>query len=126
VSRWREREFFRAVRPRRKRAPGTCPWCRCSVIWARIRSPRPRGGGRTFVPFVVEKCAEGDGNIALSIGLFHEGEAPLAQVVAIGTTYRSHRDNCPGLPPKTKLAATSPAAHSAKSFNRKRNTGGSQ
>jgi hypothetical protein len=65
------------------------------VIWARLKV-RGRSGGRAFKPFAVERCQPGKGTIALSDGLFLDGAAPIAELVTIGTSYRSHREHCAG------------------------------
>jgi hypothetical protein len=103
------------------RSRRTCTRCGLSVIWARIKAP-PKSGGRAYVPFPVERCAAGTGNVALGLPLFAfpDGEALLAEIVDNGTTYRSHRDHCPGplLGPSTP--ATAPASFSAANFGGKK------
>jgi hypothetical protein len=102
------------------RSRRTCDRCGLSVIWARIKAP-PRSGGRAFVPFPVERCAPGTGNVALDLPLFTfpDGEALLAEIVNNGTTYRSHRDHCPG-PLGPTSPAQAPASFSAANFGRKK------
>jgi len=128
-SRWQELRGKPHNGRRRKPRPNTCPYCRRPVIWARVKGPR-RGGKRFHVPFPIERCAPGTGNYALSVGFFfQEGVAQLAELVAIGTSYRSHRDNCPALPAKTKTPAppaAPPRAFSADSFATKKRSGGSR
>jgi hypothetical protein len=108
--------------PLETRSRRTCALCHASVIWARIKAP-PKSGGRAYVPFPVERCEAGRGDIALELPLFRfpDGEALLAQVVNNGTTYRSHRDHCPGRPPSSPgpTTTTTPAAFSAASFDKK-------
>lgn len=128
-SRWRE--FRGGHRPKPQLRPNTCHLCRAPVIWARIRGPS-RSGRRAYLPFPVERCPPGTaGNIALTAGLFLDGQAPLAEEVSVATAYRSHRDNCPALPPKPKQAtpatpATPPRSFSAQSFTTKKRSGGSR
>lgn len=96
------------------RSRGTCALCKAEVIWARIKATPARSGGRAYVPFPVERCAAGEGDIALGLPLFAfpDGAALLAEYVNQRTTYRSHRDHCPEQPkPKhpTTPAPTTPA-----------------
>lgn len=135
-SRWRE---FRGERrpPPKRRPANTCYLCGAEgIIWARFRPKRVRRGGRAFVPFPVERCEPGTGNVALSSGLFRDfrgtpdGAVPLAEIVATGTSYRAHREHCSALTKtKTPVAtppAPAPSAFSASSFSRKKSRGGSR
>jgi hypothetical protein len=108
-------ETIAEVRSRR-----TCALCKASVIWARIKAP-PKSGGRAFVPFPVERCEAGRGDIALTLPLvkFPDGEALLAERVTNGTTYRSHRDHCPGHAPTSPAPAPPRSSFSADNFGRK-------
>ena len=73
---------------------------------------RTRPSGRA-APIPIERCADGAGNIAFALQLLGGGSgAPVAEIVTIGTSYRSHRDHCAGAPAPA-------AAHSARSFDRK-------
>jgi hypothetical protein len=105
------------------RARRSCALCNASVIWARIKAA-PKSGGRAYVPFPVERCDAGAGDIALTLPLFKfpDGEALLAELVDNGTTYRSHRDHCPGRPPASPgpAPATTPASFSAANFGGKK------
>lgn len=94
------------------RARSSCALCKASVIWARIKAP-PKSGGRAYVPFPVERCAAGTGDVALTLPMFPfpDGEALLAEVVGNGTTYRSHRDHCPEKPPASTPAPSFSAAN---------------
>lgn len=100
------------------RSRRSCALCGTSVIWARIKGPA-KSGRRAYIPFPVERCAAGQGNVALTLPLFAfpDGKALLAELVLNGTTYRSHRDHCPGTPPRLPAA---PASFSAASFDGKK------
>lgn len=107
-----------------QRSRRTCALCKASVIWARIKAP-PKSGGRAYVPFPVERCAPGAGNVALVLPMFRfpDGEAFLAEIVSNATTYRPHRDHCPGRPPApgpTAPAPAPPASFSAANFGGKK------
>jgi hypothetical protein len=112
---WKDYRVPKKPLPTANRRPDTCPFCRLEVIWARFRPPKVRSGGRAFVPFPVEACAPGTGNIALTTALFTDfrgqsggGAPPLAELVSNGTGYRSHRDHCPKAPaPPKAFSATS-------------------
>jgi hypothetical protein len=78
-----------------KARPNTCQLCRRPVIWARLKV-RGKEGGRAYKPFAVERCQPGKGTIALTTAMFLDGEAPIAELVTIGTSYRSHREHCTG------------------------------
>ena len=100
----------RAVRP------SVCAFCKKRVIWARIKPATQKQRGRRLVPFPVDECEPGTGNIALTKGLFElDGQTPLAEVVTNGTNYRSHRDHCPTMPKKPAPAAAG-AGGARKSF----------
>ena len=119
-----DRRYSRIRRIRlRLREANTCPLCNAPVIWARIARERRRFGGRHHVPIPIERCPPGTGDIALAVGLFINGrEAPLAEKVSIGTTYRSHRDHCSALGSSATTSTTNaaaPKAFSAANFNRK-------
>lgn len=103
------------------RARAACALCKASVIWARIKAP-PKSGGRAYVPFPVERCPAGAGDIALGLPLFPfpDGKALLAERVTNGTGYRSHRDHCPGVPTSPGPTTTTPASFSAANFGRKK------
>ena len=112
---WRTyRSAGRNPRERQPRKKKVCPLCQTEVIWAQIAGPR-RQGGRAFIPIPIERVAAGTGDVALTMGLFVHGEAPLAEKVSIGTGYRMHREHCPAL---VKSAPTSnPRAAAPKSFS---------
>jgi hypothetical protein len=63
----------------------------------------------------VERVPAGDGDVALTMGLFVHGEAPLAEKVAIGTGYRMHREHCPAL--SKSAAPSNPRAAAPKAFS---------
>lgn len=107
-------------RERQPRKKKVCHLCGREVIWAQIVGPR-RQGGRAFIPCPVERVPAGTGDVALSMGLFVHGEAPLAEKVANGTGYRMHRDHCPALVKSTTTnsnpRAAAPKAFSAANFS---------
>lgn len=111
---------------------GTCPSCRVSVIWARVKLARARFGGRQTKPIAIERCEAGAGNIALTSNLLELGgrSVPMAELVSNATGYRVHAEHCPGAlapaPAPTSPRRPAPRAFSAASFGGKRATGGAR
>lgn len=111
--------------------PARCALCQAPIIWARMPNEPRRFGGRHHTPFPVERCPPGTGDIALTLGLFVGHQAPLAERVAIGTGYRSHRDHCPALGKSANTSsrsAAAPKSFAAANFTRKKRpaSGGAQ
>jgi len=70
--------------------PGRCYKCQGAVIWGRIKD------GRHFKPIAIERCADGDGHMAIFPTLFADGASPIVEEVVNGTGYRRHEPHCPG------------------------------
>jgi hypothetical protein len=65
-------------------ATQTCPQCQAPVISARIKD------GRGYKLISIERCEDGDGDMAIFPQLFADGHPPVAEVVCNGTSYRAH------------------------------------
>ena len=61
-----------------------CPTCQAPVIPARIKEH-----GR-YKLIAVERCEDGDGDLAIFPVLFADGHPPVCEVVCNGTSYRAH------------------------------------
>ena len=70
---------------------GRCYKCDAPVTWGRIKD------GRHWKTVAIEKCPDGEGNMAIFPVLFADtASAPIVEEVVNGTSFRRHDPRCPG------------------------------